>query len=118
MKGLFRASILASVALLSSGTGACRSDSCGDTQETFVSYVPGVTTSAIPLCTSATAVADGGSGLFASGPAPGFPAAASLSAAAVAECQATCGQGGTAVPCCVSMWEPDTVLCEPSCIPN
>ncbi len=93
---------------------ACDSASCGSAAM-FQVYEPEVDASAIPLCTSAASATeattlDGGS--YAA-----FAGASPLSSAALAACRALCAQASEPSPCCVSVWEPNTVLCQPACVP-
>jgi hypothetical protein len=112
--------VAASLAIAGVMEGACTSDSCSGTGETFVVFAPSAATSEIPVCTAATASdydataapipIDGGfQGSF-----PGAP----LSRAAIGQCEGICGQSFANDPCCLSAWEPNTILCPPSCVPQ
>ncbi len=100
---------------------ACTSgDGCSN-PETFVVYEPGAVVSAIPLCGSATtADASFGSltidGSFVS--SSPFPGSVALSSTAIQQCAQICVTASATIPCCVSVWEPNTILCPPACVPT
>jgi hypothetical protein len=101
-------------------TGCTSSDGC-TSPETFVVYEPGAAVSAVPLCSNATtADASFGSltidGSFIS--FSPFPGSVTLSAAGFTQCEAICAGANATVPCCVSVWEPNTILCPPACVPT
>jgi hypothetical protein len=106
------------LAVEASATSGCSSDSCSgqNAPEMFIVFAPGASTSAIPLCTSddvappaTTTSIDGG--ILA--PFAGAP----QSKAAIAQCEVLCAGATAEAPCCLSQWEPDTVLCPPACTP-
>jgi hypothetical protein len=88
------------------------SDSCGTAPETFVAYAPGALVSDIPLCNAS----DSGAPPIDGASFGALPGSSPLSSAGVAECETICTTSVSVVPCCVSMWEPNTVLCPPQCV--
>jgi hypothetical protein len=76
----------------------------------------GVTqTQSVPFCTT-TDDAAVGVVQFEGGTSASFVGAPPLSAAGLAECAALCSQDLSGdVPCCLSQWEPLTVVCLPAC---
>jgi len=116
---------LAALPFLGGTVGGCSSSTCTNGGETFQVFQPASSTSAIPLCTDGTDAGplgpygttrriqiDGGPG------GQVFPGASNLSPAAITQCALVCaGAPGGTIPCCLSQWEPQTVICSPACVP-
>ena len=75
----------------------------------FEAFQPSASTSAIPVCTDVVDAAVGGASSV------GFGGASALSAKGVAQCQAICAGSVQSGSCCLSQWEPETVVCTPAC---
>ena len=107
---LLRTLSVSCVAAMLSLSQACDDSTgdCGFGTQTFVAYDPGAAVAAIPLCNAGDASAPGVGEL---------PGSSALSEAGVSQCEAICTQSAAALPCCVSMWEPNTVVCSPCFAP-
>ena len=111
--------------------GGCASDgNCNNFSTTsYLVFQSGAPTSAISVCTDGTDSGFSPPSYYYGSMAPDaalsidgargypFPGSPPESNKALQQCAAVCGGATFSIPCCLSQWQPETVVCYPPCIP-
>jgi hypothetical protein len=79
----------------------------------FLAFAPGALVSAIPLCDDVTDAGDGGELSIDGAIGFAFAGAPHVPHAGLEQCAMICSTATYEISCCLSQWEPQTVVCYP-----